>query len=68
MPPLSDHRAVSDSKAVNAGMNRLIIFGVDGGTLDIVRPLCERGLLPNFQRLLAWTLAGALQPDRELPD
>ncbi|MGD0075143.1 MAG: alkaline phosphatase family protein [Candidatus Binataceae bacterium] len=41
-------------------MNRLIIFGVDGGTLDIVRPLCERGLLPNFQRLLADGVSGEL--------
>jgi len=41
-------------------MNRLIIFGVDGGTLDIVRPLCERGQLPNFQRLLASGVSGEL--------
>jgi len=41
-------------------MNRLIIFGVDGGTLEIVRPLCERGLLPNFQRLLSGGVSGEL--------
>jgi len=41
-------------------MNRLIIFGVDGGTLEIVRPLCERGQLPNFQRLLSNGVSGEL--------
>jgi len=41
-------------------MNRLIIFGVDGGTLDIVRPLCESGQLPNFQRLLEHGVSGEL--------
>ncbi|HTY56072.1 MAG TPA: alkaline phosphatase family protein, partial [Candidatus Binataceae bacterium] len=41
-------------------MNRLIIFGVDGGTLDIVRPLCARGQLPNFQRLLSSGVSGEL--------
>lgn len=56
---LANHSG-SDSKAVYARMNRLIIFGVDGGTLDIVRPLCERGQLPNFQRLLGDGVSGEL--------
>ena len=31
---------------------RSIIFGIDGLTFSIVRPLIERGDLPNFQRLV----------------
>jgi predicted AlkP superfamily phosphohydrolase/phosphomutase len=41
-------------------MQRLIIFGVDGGTLEIVRPLAAKGLLPNFARVMEQGVAGEL--------
>ena len=41
-------------------MHRLIVFGVDGGTLDIVRPLAARGLLPNFARIMDQGIVGEL--------
>ena len=41
-------------------MHRLIIFGVDGGTLEIVRPLVAKGLLPNFARVMERGVAGEL--------
>jgi predicted AlkP superfamily phosphohydrolase/phosphomutase len=41
-------------------MHRLIIFGVDGGTLEIVRPLIARGMLPNFARVMEQGTAGEL--------
>ncbi len=41
-------------------MHRLIVFGVDGGSLDIVRPLAAQGLLPNFARIMAQGVAGDL--------
>ena len=41
-------------------MHRLIIFGVDGGTLEIVRPLAAKGLLPNFARIMEQGVAGEL--------
>jgi predicted AlkP superfamily phosphohydrolase/phosphomutase len=42
-------------------MHRLIIFGVDGGTLEIVRPLAAKGRLPNFARVMEQGVAGELQ-------
>jgi predicted AlkP superfamily phosphohydrolase/phosphomutase len=41
-------------------MHRLIVFGVDGGTLEIVRPLAAKGLLPNFARVMEQGVAGEL--------
>jgi predicted AlkP superfamily phosphohydrolase/phosphomutase len=41
-------------------MHRLIIFGVDGGTLEIVRPLAAQGLLPNFARVMEQGVVGEL--------
>lgn len=41
-------------------MHRIIIFGVDGGTLEIVRPLVAKGLLPNFARVMERGVAGEL--------
>lgn len=33
-------------------MKRLLIFGLDGGTLDLIRPWAEQGRLPTFAGLL----------------
>ncbi len=41
-------------------MHRLIVFGVDGGTLEIVRPLAAQGLLPNFARVMEQGVVGEL--------
>ncbi len=40
---------------------RVLLFGVDGLTFDIVNPYMERGLLPNFQRLRDGGAQGVLQ-------
>lgn len=32
---------------------KVIMFGIDGGTLDILRPWAEKGWLPNMQRILS---------------
>ena len=49
-------------------MHRLIIFGVDGGTLEIVRPLAAKGLLPNFARIMEQGVAGELGLDLPADD
>jgi predicted AlkP superfamily phosphohydrolase/phosphomutase len=41
-------------------MHRLFIFGIDGGTLDVVRPLIARGLLPNLARVIETGASGEL--------
>ncbi len=33
-------------------MPKLIIFGVDGGAFEILRPLMAHVLLPNFARVM----------------
>ncbi len=32
--------------------NKLFVFGLDGGTFDIILPLIEQGKLPNFKKIL----------------
>ncbi|MBI4514408.1 MAG: alkaline phosphatase family protein [Deltaproteobacteria bacterium] len=39
----------------------LLIFGLDGATLELVRPLADKGLLPNLQRLFGAGAWGPLQ-------
>ena len=39
---------------------RVFVFGIDGGTLDLVRPWVEAGELPNFKRFLDSGTAGDL--------
>lgn len=40
---------------------RVLVIGLDGGTLDVIRPWAEAGELPTFQRLLAEGIAGPLK-------
>lgn len=42
-------------------VKRVLLFGVDGLTFDIVNPLVKRGLLPNFQRLHERGVRGVLR-------
>lgn len=39
----------------------MILIGLDGATFDVVRPLCERGRLPTFSRLIQNGASGDLQ-------
>lgn len=32
--------------------SRVLLVGLDGGTLDVIRPLCAKGRLPTFKRLI----------------
>ncbi len=45
---------------------KVFIIGVDGGTLEVIQPLVEKGLLPTFARLMqegAWgTLRSTVPP------
>ena len=45
---------------------RVMILGLDGATLDLIRPWAEAGILPTFQKLMregAWgPLRSVLQP------
>ena len=45
--------------------NRVFIVGLDGGTLDLVRPWVEQGHLPTFKRLMKEGLSHDLKV--ELP-
>jgi len=41
-------------------MNRVLVIGLDGATFAILRPLVERGRLPNLAELLAKSASGTL--------
>jgi predicted AlkP superfamily phosphohydrolase/phosphomutase len=41
-------------------MNRVLIFGLDGATFDLIRPWVAKGYLPNLGRLIENGVAGAL--------
>jgi predicted AlkP superfamily phosphohydrolase/phosphomutase len=41
--------------------NRVLIFGLDGATLDLVRPWAAAGYLPNLARLMANGVTGELE-------
>ena len=42
-------------------INRVLIFGIDGATLDLIRPWAEAGYLPNLGRLMADGVQGDLE-------
>lgn len=39
----------------------VLVIGLDGGTLDVIRPWAEAGELPTFQRLLTEGVSGPLK-------
>ena len=39
---------------------KLVVFGLDGGTLDIINPLLEKGRMPNLKRLMRMGSWGTL--------
>ncbi|GAB4339410.1 MAG: alkaline phosphatase family protein [Candidatus Abyssubacteria bacterium] len=41
--------------------NRVAVIGLDGGTLDIIKPWAEAGILPNFRAILQKAVHGPLQ-------
>jgi len=40
---------------------KVLVIGVDGGTLDLIQPMVERGLAPTFSRLMRGAAWGALE-------
>jgi predicted AlkP superfamily phosphohydrolase/phosphomutase len=40
---------------------RVFIFGLDGATLDLIRPYVEEGYLPNFARVMKEGMSGELE-------
>ncbi len=53
---LAELRAMSRQTGV-----KILLIGIDGATLDVIRPLAESGELPNFKRLMAGGASGPLQ-------
>jgi predicted AlkP superfamily phosphohydrolase/phosphomutase len=47
--------------AVETRNRKVFIIGVDGGTLDLIQPLAERGDLPTFARLMQESAWGTLR-------
>jgi predicted AlkP superfamily phosphohydrolase/phosphomutase len=41
-------------------MNKLLIFGLDGATFDLIRPWAAQGHLPNLKRLIEGGVSGDL--------
>ncbi len=41
--------------------NKVIVLGVDGATLNVIRPLCEKGRLPGFAHLMKEGISGPLK-------
>ncbi|MCF1182794.1 alkaline phosphatase family protein [Marichromatium gracile] len=46
--------------------NRVMVFGMDGATFDIMQPLLDAGRLPNLARLIARGASGTL--DSSVPE
>jgi len=44
---------------------RAVVLGLDGGTWDLLRPLAERGVMPNLARALETGRHGRLQSRRQ---
>ncbi|MGD1996065.1 MAG: alkaline phosphatase family protein [Anaerolineae bacterium] len=42
-------------------MSRVLVVGIDGGTLDLIRPWAEEGHLPNLARLMSEGTWGRLE-------
>jgi predicted AlkP superfamily phosphohydrolase/phosphomutase len=40
--------------------NRVLMIGLDGGTLDLIRPWAEQGFLPHFQKIMTQGSWGSL--------
>src|ERR1051325_356488 len=40
---------------------KIILFGLDSATWDLVRPWCSQGLLPNLSRLVQNGVSGNLE-------
>ncbi len=50
-----------DKSLAESGKNKLLVIGIDGGTLDIVLPMVADGKLPNLQRLIQKGAYGTLR-------
>jgi len=54
----------------NTEKRRLLVVGLDGGTLDVIEPLIAQGRLPNLARIKSQGVAGPLRsviPPRSAP-
>jgi predicted AlkP superfamily phosphohydrolase/phosphomutase len=49
----SEHGHSTDPSPPADPMPRLLVFGIDGATWDVIVPLIEAGRMPNFTRLCA---------------
>jgi len=46
---------------MSGGRRKILVFGIDGGTMSLVGPWAKRGELPNLARLIAAGTSGALR-------
>ena len=53
--------AASPEKTAPKKRPRVVVFGVNGAELDIIRPLLTRGELPNLAKLIANGVSGKLK-------
>ena len=49
------------TKDSNVGKKKVLVFGLDGGTFDLLRPWMEKGVLPNLQKIKEEGGAGILR-------
>ena len=54
-------RGKQGEPAAPGGTARVMVFGIDGGTWDVIEPMMEAGELPNLKKLYDSGLHGTLQ-------
>ena len=54
-------RGKQGEPAAPAGTARVLVFGIDGGTWDVLTPMIEAGELPNLAKLYRSGIHGTLQ-------
>ena len=47
--------------AATETQTKVVVFGLDGATFDVIKPLVERGRLPNLARLMREGVCGTLR-------
>ena len=72
MPRLADHTMLLAAMFLLIGcgggpdVERIVVFGVDGATWDVMDPLLAEGRLPNFERLIATGVRGTVRAEEPL--
>ena len=62
---------VEDMTKNNSNDCKVLVIGLDGATLDLIKPWCDQGELPTFSRLMksgAWGELSAQLPPNSVPN